>query len=162
MTTQHVNAKISEIVKDLTTNVGDTFLFNPTVAVITTAGVFVPIGGTSWLSDILERFTSDNTGKLNSSGQFPFMVFCIITATMEKVGGGADLAELAVAIDSVERTKTVSGTKNKDPSTLTSLGAFNIQEGSTIQAFVANVDTTANILVSSGALTVFKVSLIED
>ena len=161
MTTQHVNAKISEIIKDLTTNVGDTFLVNPTVAIVTTIGTFVPIGGASWLSDILEKFTSDTAGKLNNSARIPYMVFCIITATLEKVGGGADLAELAVAINNVERTKTVSGTKDKDPSTLTSFGAFDFSEGETAQAFVTNQSTTANILVSNAALTAFKVSLIE-
>lgn len=159
MSVQHVNSKLSELEKSLPINVADTFLVNPAFVVIPAPKTFVAIGGVSWQSDFLRQYTVDTAGKLNYSGPFARDVLIIAAATMEKVGGGADLMQLAVAIDGVERTKTVAGTQNKDPTSLTSLGIFRITTGQTIQAFVANDTTATNILVSTCAVSVISAAV---
>jgi len=160
MTKQHINAGLAETVKRLPVNVGETVMVNPENVNIITAGSFVPIGGTSWVSGTLNEYTSNTAGRMIYTGRFRRSIQVIATATVEKVGGGADLSQLAIAINNIERTKTVSGTKNKDPTALTSVGVFQLTEGESIQVFVANMDTTANVLVSTANLSVTIGSII--
>ena len=154
MTQQHNHARLTETEKRLPTNVGDTVMTNPENVNIITIGTFERIGGTSWVAGFQELYVIDTAGRMNFTGRLRRTVQVIATATLEKVGGGADLAQLAIAINNVERSKTVAATKNKDPTALTSIGIFQLAEGETIQAVVANMDTTANILVSTANLSV--------
>ncbi len=160
MTKQHINAGLAETVKRLPVNVGETVMVDPENVNIITPASFVPIGGTSWVSGFLNEYTSTTSGRMIYRGRFRRSMQIIATATVEKVGGGADLAQLAIAINNIERSKTLAGTKSKDPTSLTSIGIFQLTEGESIQVFVANMDTSSNVLVSLANLSITIGSII--
>lgn len=134
----------------------DSFLSASQTVTITTAGVFVAIAGTNWLSDVTERFTTTTAGLMTYDSSISTKSQVAITATVEKVGGGTDLIEIAVAFNGTESDKTMAGTKNKDPTSLTSIGIFTTVATDTFQAFVANIDSTANIIVSRSTANVIN------
>ena len=126
----------------------DTSLTASQTVTIGTAGVFVAIAGVNWVSEVIERFSTNTAGLATYLSPISTKAQVAITATLEKVGGGADEIQLAVCVNGVVSTKTISGTKNKDPTSVTSIGIFTLNTNDTIQAFVANIDSTANIIVS--------------
>jgi len=136
------------------TKSADAFLSSSQTVTIGTAGVFVAISGVNWSSDISERFTISSSGIATYNSEVPTLSQISITSTLEKVGGGTDLIELAVAINGTFSNKTISGTKNKDPTSVTSIGIFDLVENDTIQAFVANIDSTSNLIVSRSVVNV--------
>ncbi len=138
------------------TKTADTFLSASQTVTISTAGVFVAIAGTNWLSDVTERFTTTTAGLLTYDSSISTKSQVAATATVEKVGGGTALVELSVAFNGTEVDKTMSGTKNKDPTSLTSIGIFTTDTTDTFQAFIANIDTTANIIVSRSSVNVIN------
>ena len=125
----------------------DTFLTAQETVTINTAATFVAIDGTNWSSDVDERFSVSTSGLLTYLSMVPTKSQISITATVSKGGGGADLLQLAIAINGTEVTKTIVGTQNADPTSLTSAGLFTLSENDTIQAFVANDSGTTNIIV---------------
>lgn len=134
----------------------DAFLTTPETVTITDAGVFVPIGGTNWSSDVSERFSVSTAGLITSLSPSSSEVQVLISATVEKVGGGSDEIELAVAINGTASMKTIGATKNSTFTTITAVGIFTVAENTTIQAFVANVDSSSNILVDHCSMTVIN------
>lgn len=134
----------------------DSFLSASQTVTITTAGVFVAIAGTNWLSDVEERFSTTTAGLVTYLSPISTQSQVAITATVEKVGGGTDEIELVIAINGSTVAKTISGTKNKDPTSLTSIGVFTLTTNDTIQAFVANIDSTANIVVSRSSANIIN------
>jgi len=138
------------------TKTADSFLSSSQTVTIVTAGVAVPIAGTNWVSDITERFSTTTAGLLTYDSSIPTKAQIAITATVEKVGGGTDLIGLATAFNGTVSTKTIAGTKNKDPTSLTSIGLFSMDTTDTVQAFVSNADSTSNIIVSRSTVNVIN------
>ena len=138
------------------TKTADSFLTASRTVPIATSGVFVGIAGTDWSSDILERFSSTNTGILTYLSPVSTKAQVIATATVEKVGGGSNLIEMKVAINGTIVNKTVGATDNTQPTQVTSQGLFTLNTNDTIQAFVANQDTSVDIIVSNANLSVIN------
>lgn len=138
------------------TKTTDTFLTASETAIISVAGTFVAIGGVNWSSDVSERFSTTTAGLATYLSPVDTKSQVSITATVEKVGGGSDLVELGIAINGTVVTKTIAGTKNKDPTSVTAIGVFTLTTNDTIQAFVANIDTTTNIVVSRSTVNVIN------
>jgi len=138
------------------TKSADVFLTSPETVVITTPGVFEQVAGANWSSDVAERFTATAAGVVTYISEISTKGQVSLSATVEKIGGGTDEIELAIAIGGTEVTKTISATKNKDPTTLTSIGIFTFNTGDEITMKVANIDTTANIIVSRASINVIN------
>lgn len=134
----------------------DTFLTSTETVAISSAGVFVPINGTNWSSDISERFSTTSTGIGTYDSPINSKSLVITTATVAKVGGGADEIEVKIAINGTVIDKTVSSTDNASPTSVTSQGIFTLTATDTIQVFVANIDSTSNIEVSSATMTIIN------
>lgn len=117
----------------------------------------IPVGGVLWVSDVLQRFESDTSGMLTSTSLTDSNFLSLCTATVEKVGGGADELDLAISINGattgVAFDKSVASTENNNPTSLTSQRLDNISTGATIQAYVRNTDSNSNIIVSRCNLT---------
>ena len=117
---------------------------------ISIANVFVPMGGSNWLSDISERFSTTTSGLATYLFETQTTTLVIVSATIEKVGGGSDLLELGISENGgVPVLKTRFGTENNRPTAVVSIGSFTSSINDTYQVFVRNVDTTANIIVSN-------------
>jgi len=134
----------------------DMFLTTSETVIITTQSVFVPINGVNWVSDVEERFTISSAGVMTYLGLVTTKGQIMISATVAKVGGGADEIQLAIAINGNEAVKTVVSTQNANPTSLTSIGVFDLAENDTVQAFVANDGSTSNIDVFSCTVTVIN------
>lgn len=123
---------------------------------IVTAGVFEDVNGTSWVSSLSERFSTDNAGTVTYDYERDSSVFIIITATVEKVGGGTDQLALRISVDGVDIEASQSVTDNKTPTSLTSALVTTISNGEEIKARVANIDSTADIIMSECKISVIN------
>jgi len=134
--------------------VTDAFLTASETVTISSSGVYVAIGGSNWSSDISRRFTVSTAGLVTYIGLETIDVVLSGLSTVSKVGGGADIICTKVAINGTVSDKTVGCTQNASPTGVTSAGLFELETGDTIQLFVANLDSTSNIVVDSSALII--------
>jgi len=139
----------------------DSYLTASSTVTIGTQSVFVAINGSSWASDITERFSSTTAGVLTFLGERDAKFFVSMTSTIEKVGGGADEIEARISLNGVTSgasfDKTGSTTENASPTSVTSQRLVTLSNGDTIQGYVANNGSTSNIEVSKANLTIIEV-----
>lgn len=135
---------------------GDVFLTASRTTPIAMADTYVTIGGTSFSSDVSERFSTTTGGVLTYLPEFDSQTLVIMTATIEKVGGGTDQICGKIAINGTESDKTISCSENASPTTITCIGLFVLSESDTIEGMVANVDATADIIVSAANISVIN------
>jgi hypothetical protein len=69
------------------------------------------------------------------------------TATVEKVGGGTDVIAMRIAKGGTSEAKSQSQTQSTDPTAVVSQAILNLSSTDTIEAMVANIDSTADINV---------------
>ena len=132
----------------------DSYLTSTQAVTIGTAGLYVPIAGTNWSSDISDRFTVSSAGLITYIGLANIEIEAMAFSTIELSSGGADKICSKIAINGVVQDKTMSCTENNTPSGVSSVGLFTISTGDTIQTFIGNEDTTGNIDVSESSLIV--------
>lgn len=137
-----------------TRNVADAYLTASETVTINTAGVYELINGSNWSSDVAAHFTVTSGGLITYTGQKDIDVLIIITATIEKVGGGSDQICLRVGLNGTTQSKTTSCTQNTTPTNVTSQGVFTLSQNDTIRPYVANLDGTANVIVSICDVTI--------
>jgi len=134
----------------------DAFLTAQETVTIGTIGVFVPINWTNWASDVSERFTVSTAWLITYNWLTATKIQVIITSTVSKVWWWSDEINLAIAINGTEQTKTISGTENSTPTSVTALWVFTVNPTDTIQAFVANQWSTSNIIVDKAVISVIN------
>lgn len=137
-----------------TRNIADAFLTAAETVTITTQSVYVAVGGTSWDSDIADRFTVSTAGLVTYIGLGTIDIEVTAFSTVEKVGGGADKIASKIALDGVVQDKTIGATENATPTGITSAGIFTIASGTTIQLFVGNEGSTANVIVDESNMII--------
>jgi len=135
----------------------DAYLSATQNVVIGTQSAFVPIGGTNWLTDVNDRFTVDTDGLITYVSPIPSKCQVLMSSSLAKDGGGGgEQIDLAIAINDTVIVKTITSTKNSDPSSLTSIGLFDLSETDTIQAYVTNQDGTTDIDVFSCSVIIIN------
>ena len=151
---------VEDLQWDFTANIFDDVLLHNTrslvdgymsilqIVGIATIGTYVAVNGGNWLSDVSDRFTIDAAGLITYIGLENIEVKISAASTVAKVGGGADKICTKIAIDGVVREKTVGCTENASPTGVVSQGLFLMITGRTVQLFVGNEGSTANIEVS--------------
>jgi hypothetical protein len=131
---------------------GDTYLTTPETVTINTAGVFEPINGSNWQSDISEMVSVDNEGIITYLLEDSREVFVSATATIEKSGGGSSELAIRIALDTgagfVTQAKTEAPTENSAPTAVTAQGLFTMSLGNKVQLFITNKDTTTSAIVN--------------
>ena len=137
--------------------VADAFITADETVTITTQGVYVPIAGGNWISDLEDRFTHDIDGVMTYIGLENIPVNIQAVTTLEKSGGGSDKICTKIAINGTVQDKTMGCTQNATPTSLTSVGIFTISTNDTIQTYVANMDSTSNIIVSEANLIITSI-----
>ena len=136
--------------------VTDGFLTAGNTVTIGSIGVYVAIGGTNWISDIMKRFTISTAGLITYIGLETIDIVASTTATVSKVGGGSDIICTKIALNGVVSDKTIACTENTAPTGVASQGLFELATGDTIQLFVGNVDSTSNIVVDTASVIISK------
>ena len=137
-----------------TRNVSDSYLTSPETVPITTIGVYEFIGGVNWTSDVSEHFTVSSAGVIEFTGIDDIEAIITIVATLEKVGGGSDTICLEIGLNGVAQAKTIGCTENTTPTGVTSQGVLTLSNGDQIRPYVANTDSTSNIIVSNCSVTI--------
>lgn len=135
---------------------GNTFLTASRTTPITTLGVFEQIGGTDWDSTVAERFTTTTGGVLTYTPERNTKALIIVSATLSKGAGGSDELALRIAVDGVTNSSTQVTTDNNAPTAVTTSLLVEISEGTEIDAYVANLDTTTDVVVSSCTINVIN------
>jgi hypothetical protein len=144
-------------VPDTKTDAGS-YLLVDEVVTITSAGVYVGIGGVNWQFDIANRFTVTAAGVVEYIGLDDVDVQIIGTSTIDKVGGGSDLICLKIGVDvgagAVASDKTIGCTQSTLPTQVISQGLFVLSTGDKISLMVGNEDSTSNIDVLNSNLVI--------
>jgi len=117
-------------------------------------GTFVAVGGTNWAATTANRFTTTTAGLITYTGLDDMVLRISAASTIEKVGGGADKVCTKIAVNGTVNDDTISCTKNADPTAVLSQALLTISNGDTIQLFVGNEDSTANIIVSESNIII--------
>ena len=153
---QRLEFKKSTPVIDSSTT-ADTYLTSSQTVTIGVGnqGTFFPIGGANWSSDVSERFTASSSGLLTYVGLSPTETKAMLTATVEKVGGGSDEIDIGISVNgAVPDQKTISSTENNAPTSVVGQGIYLLENGDTIQGYTANAGGTSNVIVSKASLDI--------
>lgn len=134
--------------------IADAFLTASETATIGSIGVYVAVGGTNWDTDIDDRFTVSTAGLITYIGLGTIDAEITAFSTVAKVGGGSDKICSKIAINGTVQDKTVGCTENATPTGVTSAGIFTLVTADTIQLFVANEDSTSDVVVSESSIIV--------
>jgi len=137
-----------------TRSLADCYLTSLETVTISTIGVYVAVGGANWTFDIDDRFTVSAAGIITYLGLDNVELIITSQATVAKVGGGADQICSKIALNGTVQDKTIGCTENASPTGVISQGLFTLSTGDTLQLFVGNEDSTANIEVSSSSIIV--------
>lgn len=117
------------------------------------SGVYTPIAGSNWLSDISNRWTIDTAGMATYIGLEPLDFPMSITCTVEKGGGGAGLICIRIAKDTGSGFTTIAKsqgcTENSTPTQISAASIIPMETGDKIQAFVAIDDGVSTIEIST-------------
>ncbi len=140
------------------TNTADTHMTTTQLVIVGggNQGVFLPVGGTNWSSDIAERFTATSAGGLTYIGEKDAEFQITAIATIEKSGGGSDLLCMRISIDGVSQDFTEACTESNTPTSITCLGLFTLSTNNEIRLDVANIDSTGNINVNSANMSIIN------
>ena len=139
----------------------DVFLTSSQTVTIGSAGVFVAINGTNWLSDIAERFTTTTAGVITFIGERDAKFLVSSACTVEKSGGGADELSVGISLNDVVTgnsfTKTLSTTQNSTPTSVPVFRLVSLSQNDTIQLYVANITFATDIIVSKANVSITEV-----
>jgi hypothetical protein len=139
-------------------NVASAYVSTPQTITVASSSVFYEVGGTAFLTKIAERFTISTSGVITYIGVHPIAVRVSAVATVEKVGGGANIIEGRIAknwttadpgeVDSAARTQSA------DPTSIPIQTEITVENGDDIRVIFANNSGIANIIVDLASLIV--------
>lgn len=136
-------------------NAADVYLTGGTELIeIASASTFAEIGvpgsaGVSWASDVSSRFSVGADGVVTYNGVKPIDVVVSATATVSKVGGGADEIEVRIAQNwvapSTGLSKSRGITQSSTPTSVPMQALVTLQPGDDLRPIFANNSTTTDI-----------------
>lgn len=131
----------------------ESYLLTLETVTIAATSTFVAIAGANWQSDVAARFTTSTAGILTYISEVDTTFLVTGTAGISKVGGGTDQLELRIAKNGTTLPKSGSVTANSAVTSVNSQSLVELTTGDTLQLFVANNTTTANIDVVMSNIT---------
>lgn len=121
---------------------------------ITAIGQFEQILGGNWQEvNFTDSISVDADGIVTYNGERPVAVSIVATATVEKVGGGADEIDVRIAQNGVTIPYTEGRTQNPTPTQVTCTAILQLQPNDTLELQVANNTSTANVIVDLANIT---------
>lgn len=130
------------------TKAADAYLSTLQLVTIGGSSTFTAIGGSSFLTDTAARFTTDSAGVLTYISEIDSCFIVTVTATLDKVAGGADVLAMRVAKNGTAQAKSQSQTQSADPTSVVSQVLLSLTKDDTVEAMVANNTTAGNINVN--------------
>jgi len=127
------------------TKAADAYLSTTTTVTIGGSSTFTVIGGTNFLSDNDARFSVTTAGVITYDSETDACFVITITATIDKVAGGADVLAMRVAKNGTSVAKSQAQTQSADPTSVVSHAILTLTKNDTIEAMVANNTTSGNI-----------------
>lgn len=139
-------------------NIACVYLSGSETITVAASNTFYEIGGTNFLSKIAERFTVTTSGVITYSGVNPIDIKVTAVATIEKVGGGANILEARIAKNwttaAVGEVDSAAQTQNSDPTSVAIQTCLEIENGDNIRVIMANNSGTANIIANLSNITI--------
>lgn len=148
----NVDASSNDALED-SKKVGNTSLSVQRTVTIT-QGVYSPINGTNWVDGELEEFTATNAGVLTYIGDSPVNVIAHSSATVSKVGGGADVIATRIRVNGVPQAVSQGQTQNASPTQVTGFLNVTLNKNDQIDLSVTNVTGSPNVIVDLGSLII--------
>lgn len=137
------------------------YLSVETTVAINTAGVYEKINQGNWLSSTASRMSVSTDGDVTNLLETDIKLQMTGTVTLEKVGGGSDLLTARLVYNDnpsdSQSIITEIGTDNTAPTNLCLTGIFTLAPGDSISIYVANQDSTSNIVVNYAKFTLLRV-----
>lgn len=133
----------------------------PETVTINTAGVYELVNGGNWAASVSERFSVNADGEITFLGENPEEFMILANSTVEKVGGGSDQICTRIAVDTgsgyVTESASTGCTQNTNPTQVTSKKLVELDTGDKVAVFVANEDSTSDVVVDLCNLTITRI-----
>ena len=124
-------------------------------------GVFFKVNQSNWTFTEASRLSVSVDGDITNDLEIPVKIDVNGFATVEKVGGGSDFitARLVLNDDPSDPASVVTenGTDNNSPTSIPLTGIFELQPGDSVSIYVANNDSTSNIIIDNAKFTALRV-----
>ncbi len=130
-------------------------VYMSTFIVVTIATtVFTKIGGTNWVEQISEEFTTDNTGRATYNGINPKSFSIRIDGEIGKVGGGTDQIEMRAAVNDVTLPASRASTTATVSDSVSGEAVVTLQPGDYVELWVTNQTNGSNVEVEFASMVV--------
>lgn len=137
------------------------YLTTATTVTINTTGTYEKINQGNWLASEASRLSVSTDGDITNLMEKPVKVQINGSVTIEKTGGGADLLTARLVYNDLpndpQSVITELGTDNTNPTNIGLVGIFNLNPGDSISIYVANQDSTANVVVNYAKFALLRV-----
>lgn len=137
------------------------YLTVATTVTINTAGTYEKINQGNWLSSEASRLSVSTDGDVTNLMEKPVKIQINGSVTLEKVGGGSDLLTARLVYNDLPNDPmsaiTEIGTDNTNPTNVCLVGIFTLNPGDSISIYVANQDSTANVVVNYAKFALLRV-----
>lgn len=137
------------------------YLSTSTTVTINTTGTYEKINQGNWLSSEASRLSVSTDGDVTNLMEKPVKIQINGSVTVEKIGGGSDLITARLVYNDLpndpQSVITELGTDNTQPTNIGLVGIFNLEPGDSISIYVANQDSTSNIVVDYAKFALLRV-----
>jgi len=137
------------------------YLTTPTTVVISAAATYEKINQGNWSFSEASRLSVSADGDVTNLMEKPVKVQVNGSVTIEKVGGGSDLLTARLVYNDLPNDPaseiTELGTDNTQPTNIGLVGIFTLDPGDSISIYVANQNSTSNIVVNYAKFGLLRV-----
>jgi hypothetical protein len=137
------------------------YLTTPTTVVISAAATYEKINQGNWSFSEASRLSVSADGDVTNLMEKPVKVQVNGSITIEKIGGGSDLLTARLVYNDLPNDPasviTELGTDNTQPTNIGLVGIFTLGPGDSISIYVANQDSTSNIVVNYAKFGLLRV-----
>jgi len=137
------------------------YLSTATTVTISTSGVYEKINQGNWLFSEASRLSVSTDGDVTNLMEKPVKIQINGSITIEKVGGGSDLLTARLVYNDLpndpQSAITELGTDNTQPTNIGLVGIFTLEPGDSISIYVANQDSTSNVVVNYAKFALLRV-----
>lgn len=137
------------------------YLTTQTTVPISAVSTYVKVNQSNWSSTEASRLSVSADGDVTNDLEKPIKVEITGSITLEKVGGGADLLTARLVYNDLpndpQSVVTELGTDNTNPTNIGLVGIFNLNPGDSVSIYVANQNSTSNVIVNYASFALLRV-----
>lgn len=136
-------------------------LTTSTTVPISSSGTYVKINQGNWAATEQSRLSVSSDGDITNLLESPVKIQINGSITLEKVGGGSDLITARLVYNNnpgdSQSVVTEMGTDNNNPSNIGLVGIFTLQPGDSVSMYVANQDSSSDVIVDYAKFAMLRV-----